>query len=32
LIIHLPGESRERTFEAPLPDELVKILNLLRRG
>jgi 23S rRNA pseudouridine1911/1915/1917 synthase len=31
LTIRLPGESRERTFEAPLPAELVKILEFLRR-
>jgi len=29
LKIILPGESKPQTFEAPLPDELEKILNLL---
>lgn len=30
LKITLPGESSARTFEAPLPDELVQALNLIR--
>jgi len=31
LTIRLPGESKERTFEAPLPPELQQVLDLLRR-
>lgn len=27
----LPGEQKERTFEAPLPEELVEVLNQLRK-
>jgi len=30
LTIRLPGEEAPRTFEAPLPAELVEILNMLR--
>jgi 23S rRNA pseudouridine1911/1915/1917 synthase len=30
LSVRLPGESQPRTFEAPLPDELVRVLEGLR--
>jgi len=32
LSIHIPGEEEKRTFEAPLANELVEILDLLRTG
>lgn len=32
LSIVLPGEKKPRQFEAPLPDELVNVLNVLRKG
>lgn len=32
LTLDLPGESRPRTFEAPLPDELRQVLDLLRQS
>lgn len=32
LTIVLPGETKERTFEAPLPAELTEILDRLRRA
>lgn len=31
LTIQLPGENEARTFEAPLPEDLVKVLESLRR-
>jgi hypothetical protein len=27
----LPGESEKRTFEAPLPEELERVLEYLRK-
>lgn len=32
LTIRLPGESQPRTFEAPLPGELIRVLESLRKG
>jgi 23S rRNA pseudouridine1911/1915/1917 synthase len=32
LTITLPGEEKPRSFEAPLPDELVRVLQKLREG
>jgi 23S rRNA pseudouridine1911/1915/1917 synthase len=32
LKITLPGEKEPRTFEAPLPEELVKVLDVVRSG
>jgi 23S rRNA pseudouridine1911/1915/1917 synthase len=32
LSITLPGESKPRSFEAPLPPDLERVLSLLRRG
>ncbi len=32
LMITLPGEKQPRTFEAPLPEELVKVLDAVRSG
>jgi 23S rRNA pseudouridine1911/1915/1917 synthase len=31
LTITLPGETTPRTFEAPLPEDLQKVLEMLRR-
>jgi 23S rRNA pseudouridine1911/1915/1917 synthase len=32
LIVQLQNEATPRTFEAPLPDELKNIINLLNQG
>jgi 23S rRNA pseudouridine1911/1915/1917 synthase len=32
LTVQLPGETKLRTFEAPLPDELTRILQILKKS